>query len=163
MGKSNGRADQGGRHLHSDSFWESKYEKVKNALADDEFAMNRFNAAVKNVDVFKVYWDKSGNFDKLIQSFKYTVSLSTASAEVEMLRTLNEQRAKDGRELIDIPTMKDIRHMTTHELVDALGIKDEIKDQRKAIIERLLAEGKTLKDAKRLASEEIAQNWFGSL
>lgn len=164
MSKSKGRADKGTRHLHSDSFWESKYEEVKKELANDEFAIKRFNTVVRSVEAFQVYWDvNGGNQDKFIQSFKYTVSLSTARAEVEMLRTLNEQRIKDGRELIDIPKMKDIRHMSTHELIDALGISDEIIAQRKAIKESLLAKGYSLAEANKAASEWISQNWFGSL
>lgn len=145
------------------SAWVSRYEKVKKELADDEFATNRFNTAVKNLSMFREYWnEQGGDHDKFIESLKYTVSLSTASAEVEMLRTLNEQRAKDGRKLINIPTMKDIRHMTTHQLIDTLGIGDEILDNWKAIRDSLVAKGYSLNAANRQASEWIAQNWFGS-
>lgn len=145
------------------SAWVSRYEKVKKELADDEFAMNRFNTAVKNLSMFREYWHENGdNHDKFIESFKYTVSLSTARAEVEMLRVLNEQRAIDGRKLIDIPAMKDIRHMTTHQLIDTLGIGNEIVDQWKAVRDSLVAKGYSLAEAKRQASEWIGQNWFGS-
>lgn len=164
MEKGKGRADKGMRHLHSDSFWESKYEEVKRELANDEFAIKRFNTVVRSVEAFQVYWDvNGGNQDKFIQYFKYTVSLQTAKAEIEMLRTLNEQRIKDGRELIKIPKMKDIRHMSTRELIDGLGINDEIIAQRNAIKKSLLAKGYSLAEANKAASEWISQNWFGSL
>lgn len=59
-------------YSHSESFWRSRYCRVRDALADDESALNRFDSAVKDFDSFEVCWNMNGGrWDRIVLSFRF--------------------------------------------------------------------------------------------
>lgn len=65
------------RLSHSENFWKSRYWRVREALTDDETALNRFTSAVKDLDTFQVYWDMNGGrWDRVVRAFRFPLSIT---------------------------------------------------------------------------------------
>lgn len=75
-------ANKGRHYSHSEKFWRSRYEKVKLALADDEFAFNRFNSDVRDLDLFRGYWKlNGGRWENIVKAFRDLVSEEATESE----------------------------------------------------------------------------------
>lgn len=92
---SNNEANKGMHYSDSPEFWGSKYDMVRDALADDVTALNRFDAVTTDLEHFKVCWIMSGgSADRIIQAFRYLVSMEAERAS--RMEEIKETKPRRG-------------------------------------------------------------------
>ena len=97
-------------YSHSESFWRSRYCRVRDALADDESALNRFDSVATDLEHFKVCWIMSGgSADRIVQAFRYLVSMEAERRalrmeEIEETKPRREREFSDKISIIDLDT-----------------------------------------------------------
>ena len=72
------------RLSHCENFWKSRYWRVREALTDDETALNRFTSAVKDLDTFQLLWDANERrLTKVVEAIKFPSSIVAETEEIE--------------------------------------------------------------------------------